>query len=36
MLMITKEHITGGLRRNGGLVRPALSPDAEIHLFGQK
>ena len=36
MLMITKEHITGGLRRNGDLLRPALNPDAEIHLFGQE
>ncbi len=36
MLMITKEHITVGLRRNGDLLRPAINPDAEIHLFGQE
>ncbi len=36
MLMITKEHITVGLRKNGGLLRPAINTDAEIHLFGQE
>lgn len=36
MLMITKEHITAGLRKNGDLLRPAINPDAEIHLFGQE
>jgi type I restriction enzyme M protein len=36
MLMITKEHITLGVRRNGGVLRPALNPNAEIHLFGQE
>ncbi|MBI2505998.1 MAG: SAM-dependent DNA methyltransferase [Candidatus Latescibacteria bacterium] len=36
MLMITKEHITVGLRRNGDLLRPPLNPEAEIHLFGQE
>src|SRR5437867_1456797 len=36
MLMITKEHITVGLRRNGELLRPAINRDAEIHLFGQE
>jgi type I restriction enzyme M protein len=36
MLMITKEHVTVGLRRNGDLVRPPISKDAEIHLFGQE
>lgn len=36
MLMITKEHITVGLRKNEGLLRPALNKDAEIHLFGQE
>ncbi|HVS11091.1 MAG TPA: class I SAM-dependent DNA methyltransferase, partial [Planctomycetota bacterium] len=36
MLMITKEHITVGLRKNGELVRPAINKDAEIHLFGQE
>jgi type I restriction enzyme M protein len=36
MLMITKEHITVGLRKNGGLLRPAINEAAEIHLFGQE
>jgi type I restriction enzyme M protein len=36
MLMITKEHITVGLRRNGEILRPAINKDAEIHLFGQE
>jgi type I restriction enzyme M protein len=36
MLMITKEHITVGLRKNGSLLRPAINKDAEIHLFGQE
>jgi type I restriction enzyme M protein len=36
MLMITKEHITVGLRKNGGLLRSAINKDAEIHLFGQE
>jgi type I restriction enzyme M protein len=36
MLMITKEHITAGLRKNGDLLRPAINQDAEIHLFGQE
>ena len=36
MLMITKEHITVGLRKNGTVLRPAISPEAEIHLFGQE
>lgn len=36
MLMITKEHITVGLRKNGELLQPAISPNAEIHLFGQE
>jgi type I restriction enzyme M protein len=36
MLMITKEHITVGLRKNGDLLRPAINPHAEIHLFGQE
>ena len=36
MLMITKEHITLGLRKNGDVLRPALNSDAEIHLFGQE
>jgi type I restriction enzyme M protein len=36
MLMITKEHITVGLRKNGDVLRPAINKDAEIHLFGQE
>jgi type I restriction enzyme M protein len=36
MLMITKEHITVGVRKNGALLRPAINKDAEIHLFGQE
>jgi type I restriction enzyme M protein len=36
MLMITKEHVTTGLRRNGEIIRPAINPNAEMHLFGQE
>jgi type I restriction enzyme M protein len=36
MLMITKEHVTVGLRRNGEVLRPAINENAEIHLFGQE
>jgi len=36
MLMITKEHITIGLRKNGEIIRPPINPEAEIHLFGQE
>jgi type I restriction enzyme M protein len=36
MLMITKEHITVGVRRNGDVLRSAVNKDAEIHLFGQE
>jgi type I restriction enzyme M protein len=36
MLMITKEHVTVGVRKNGDLLRPAINKDAEIHLFGQE
>ena len=36
MLMITKEHITVGLQKNGDLLHPAINKDAEIHLFGQE
>ena len=36
MLMITKEHITVGLRKNGDLLRAPINPNAEIHLFGQE
>ena len=36
MLMITKEHITVGLRKNGDVLRPPINPNADIHLFGQE
>jgi hypothetical protein len=36
MLMIAKDHITIGLRKNGGVLRPPTNPNAEIHLFGQE
>ena len=36
MLMIAKEHITEGLRRNGDQLRPAINAQADIHLFGQE
>jgi type I restriction enzyme M protein len=36
MLMITKEHITVGLRQNGDVIRPPINREAEIHLFGQE
>src|SRR5437016_6331048 len=36
MLLITKEHITIGLRKNGEIVRPAINRNADIHLFGQE
>ena len=36
MLMITKEHVTVGVRRNGDLIRPAINAGGDIHLFGQE
>jgi type I restriction enzyme M protein len=36
MLTISKEHIMLGLRKNGDLLRPAINPEADIHLFGQE
>ncbi len=36
MLLITKEHVTIGVRRNGEVLRPPINPGAEIHLFGQE
>jgi len=36
MLMIAKEHITEGLRRNDDWLRPAINAQADIHLFGQE
>ena len=36
MLMIAKEHILQGRSANGAVLRPAINPRAEIHLFGQE
>ena len=36
MLMIAKERITEGRSRNGERLRPAINPEADIHLFGQE
>ena len=36
MLMIAKEHILQGRTANGTMLRPAINPRAEIHLFGQE
>lgn len=36
MLMIAKEHIAIGLRRNGDVLRPPINSNADIHLFGQE
>jgi type I restriction enzyme M protein len=36
MLMLTKEHVTVGVRKNGDILRPPTNPGAEIHLFGQE
>ncbi len=36
MLLITKEHVTVGLRKNGAILRPPMNPEAEVHLFGQE
>ena len=36
MLMIAKEHIQRGRSANGTVLRPAINPGAEIHLFGQE
>ncbi len=36
MLMITKEHITVGLRKNGQILRQPINAEAGIHLFGQE
>jgi type I restriction enzyme M protein len=36
MLMIAKEHITLGVRKNGDVLCAPLNPNAEIHLFGQE
>ena len=36
MLLITKEHVAVGVRKNGDIIRPPINPGAEIHLFGQE
>ncbi len=36
MLLITKEHIGIGVRKNGSIIRPPINQHAEIHLFGQE
>ena len=36
MLILSKEHIIGGLRKNDGVLRPPINPAAHIHLFGQE
>lgn len=36
MLMTTKEHVTVGVRKNGDILKLAISPGTEIHLFGQE
>jgi type I restriction enzyme M protein len=36
MLMLTKEHVTVGVRKNGDILRPPINPGADIHLFGQE
>ncbi len=36
MLMIAKEHILKGRSTDGNVLRPAINPRAEIHLFGQE
>jgi type I restriction enzyme M protein len=36
MLLITKEHITIGVRKNGDIRRGPINPSADIYLFGQE
>ncbi len=36
MLMLTKEHATVGVRKNGEILRPPINPGADIYLFGQE
>jgi type I restriction enzyme M protein len=36
MLMIAKDHITAGWRRDGEVLRQPINPEADIHLFGQE
>ncbi|MEO6094258.1 MAG: class I SAM-dependent DNA methyltransferase [Fibrobacteria bacterium] len=36
MLAIAIDHVRLGTRYNGNILKPAIAPDAEIHLFGQE
>jgi type I restriction enzyme M protein len=36
MLMLTKEHVTVGVRKNGDVLRPPMNPKANVYLFGQE
>ena len=36
MLMLTKEHVKVGIRKNGEISHPPINPSADIHLFGQE
>jgi type I restriction enzyme M protein len=36
MLLITKEHVGVGVRKNGNILRPPINREAEMHLFGQE
>src|SRR5690606_35065849 len=36
MLMITKEHVTVGMRKNGDLLRPAINASADVHIVAQE
>ena len=36
MLTIAKEHIAGGERRDGELLKPPVNAGADVHLFGQE
>src|SRR5437588_1608630 len=36
MLLISKEHITICVRKNGAILRGPINPSAEIYLFGQE
>lgn len=35
-MVITREHITVGVRKNGDLRRPPINQGAEIHLCGEE
>lgn len=36
MLLITKDHVLGGVCKNGEIIRQPVNPEADIHLFGQE